>query len=200
MALCPNCHSEATSGALTPERQRYYKAHPFNFERGFARGLLTINESKLHVALGGNEFTGGGHLIVVDEQPLITLEMNEFGGLDLSLKLYDVSNNLLLQISQNEWLSGDPLPWDILASYQVLTVRQKKGKVALDLDCRKCPIELKGSLWWGGRLIRIGPSSLSVDQTELNTVFAGCTFERTCLSLQTSPQPKVKIKPNSDQS
>jgi hypothetical protein len=84
MALCPNCHGEATGGALTSARQRYYKANPFNLERGFARGWLTINEDYLGVVLGGNEFAGGGGLILVDDDPLIALEMNESRSLDLT--------------------------------------------------------------------------------------------------------------------
>lgn len=60
MALCPNHHDEANSGAMTARRQRRYKAEPYNHKRGFAQGLLTITGQALTAFLGGNTFSGGG--------------------------------------------------------------------------------------------------------------------------------------------
>lgn len=196
MALCPNCHLEATSGALTEERQRYLKEHPFNIVRGCAKGLLTINGTDLRVVMGGNEFVGGGALLLINDQPVISLEMNDCGSLDLSVSLSDEIGKTLLEIHRNEWLSADPLPWDIEARHQVLHVRRKKGSVSLSLDCRNLPIQLHGSFWGAGRLFHIDSKSIIADRTGLRTRFIGGTFERTCINIITHPSPKVKIRPN----
>jgi hypothetical protein len=196
MALCPNCHSEATSGALTEERQRYHKEHPFNIARGFAKRQLTINGTDLHVVMGGNEFIGGGDLLFVNDHPVISLEMNDSGSLDLSASLCDETGKTVIEIYRNEWLSADPLPWDIEARHQVLHVRRKKGRVSLNLDCRSSPVELRGSCWGAGRLFHIDSKSIIADSTGLKTGFIGSTFERTCISIITHPRPKVRIRPN----
>jgi len=196
MAVCPNCHFEATSGALTEERQRYHKEHPFNIARGLAKGQLTINGVDLRVVLGGNEFVGGGDLLLVNDKPIISLEMNDWGSLDLSVSLCDKSGKTLLEIHRNEWLSSDPLPWDIEASHQVLHVRRKEGRVSLNLDCRSSPVELRGSFWGDGRLFQIDSKSIIADRTGLRTGFIGSTFERTCINIITHPSPKVRIRPN----
>lgn len=77
---------------------------------------------------------------------MIALELNEVGSLDLLLKLYDRSDALQLSIERNEWVSGNPTPWDIQANYQCLTVRRRRGEVALKLDCRRSPLQLSVSL------------------------------------------------------
>lgn len=194
MALCPNCHDEATAGAMKPERQRYYKAYPHNMKKGFARGLLTINEENVAILIGGNVFEGGGPFIVVDDELMIGLELNEFGCLDLFLNLYDEHDKAMLSIVRNEWVSGDPLPWDIDANYQTLNVRRRKREVALRLNCRRSPIELSGSVWRNGHLIRIAPSVMSVDRFELNCAFSGCGFTDCYIALCTSPQPTIEIR------
>ena len=196
MALCPNCHFEATSGALIDERQRYHKEHPFNIERGFTKGQLTINGTDLHVVIGGNEFVGGGDLLLVNDQPVISLEMNDCGSLDLSVSLRDKSGNMLLEIHRNEWLSADPLPWDIEAQHQRLRVRRKKGCVSLILDCRSSPIELRGSFWGAGRLFHIDSNSIIADHIGLSTTFIGMIFERNCININTHPSLKVSIRQN----
>jgi len=196
MALCPNCHAEATSGALTEERQRYHKEHPFNIVRGFAKGQLTINGTDLYVVMGCNEFIGGGDLLLVNDQPVISLEMNDSGSLDLSVSLCDENGKTLIEIHRNEWLSADQLPWDIEARHQVLHVRRKKGRVSLSLDCRSSPVELRGSFWGDGRLFHIDSKSIIADRTDLKTGFIGSTFRRACINIITHPDPAVRIRPN----
>jgi hypothetical protein len=53
--------------------------------------------------------------------------------------LYDRDDNLLALIHENEWLAGDPLPWDLEASFRRLTLRHKRGVVALALDATAEP-------------------------------------------------------------
>ena len=45
--------------------------------------------------------------------------------------IYDKSGNLKAEIIDNEWVSGNPKPWDIEASYQFLKIRHKKRRKSI---------------------------------------------------------------------
>ena len=113
MLLCPNCHREATVGALTQEEQRYYKDHPFNISRGYVEGQLKIKQKAIVVSTGGIQFVNDGFILIVDDEPLLTLDQSEKGTLEISLSFYDKEDNLLSLIDHNQWISGDPIVWDI---------------------------------------------------------------------------------------
>ena len=167
MVLCPNCHDAANKGAITLEEQRQLKLNPHNIGRGYASGFLALNNKSLIINMGSNIFKGGGTLIQADTIPLVALYLNKYGNIELTIKLYDQQNKLMLSINKNEWVSGDPSPWDISAGYQKLIIRKKKGQVSLDLNLTQEPIFLKADLWWKGHLISISPSSLRVDYKEM---------------------------------
>jgi hypothetical protein len=196
MVLCPNHHDEANKGAITLDEQRRLKSNPNNVERGHASGLLTINEKPLQLNMGSNIFIGEGTSIKVDNESLVTLDFNQTSGVELTLKVYDQQNSLILLINKNEWVSGDPIPWDIEASYQHLKIRKKKGLIALDLNLQQTPVYIKANLWWKGHLILISPSILRMDRNELDCQFIGCTFYGSSLSFHTTPKPKLEIVPN----
>ena len=124
MLLCPNHHTEATEGAMLEEEQRHYKTHPFNIENGFVEGTLKVNQITPAVLIATNTF-GDGDFFIVDDESLLSIEIYE-GKLELSMKLYDENDNLLAEIERNEWISGDPLPWDIESRYQWLRIRRRQ--------------------------------------------------------------------------
>ena len=73
---------------------------------------------------------GHGDLILVDGEPLLGLEENEFGGLDLSLNLMTDNDTQLVRIDKNEWISDKAgLPWDIESDFQYLGIRQRRGDI-----------------------------------------------------------------------
>jgi hypothetical protein len=59
--------------------------------------------------------------------------------LEISLKLFSESNELLVQIDKNEWITGDPLPWDIEANWQTLALRERAHKISISLDAKNPP-------------------------------------------------------------
>jgi hypothetical protein len=147
MVLCPNHHHEATVGALTESEQRVWKAAPVNVARGHLDGLLTIADPVVAVEIGTNQFVGGGFKLVVDGAPLLQLERDSDGRLLLSLDAYGENDNLLFTLSQNEWITGDPLPWDFEFGYRWLTLRHKARKIALSIDARRTPVLIQADLW-----------------------------------------------------
>lgn len=161
MILCPLDHREATVGAMPVTEQRKYKKEPFNIKRGYADGLLKINQPYAAIVAGSNLFVGERWMIRVDGEPLLSLAVAE-GRLQLDLALYDKEDALLALVEQNEWISGDPLPWDIEAGFQRLKIRRKLSDVALDIDARSLPLSVGGNLWRKKQNIKLSRSEVSV--------------------------------------
>jgi hypothetical protein len=162
MLLCPLHHDAATKGALTVEQQREGKLHPHNRETGIAEGVLTVNQPYLAIAVGGVLLVGEGPLIAVDGEPLLATTPSPDGVIQLSASLYDEQDSLVAAISENEWISGDPLPWDIESDHQRLRIRSALYKVDLDLDAGKEPIRLRGELWRRGNRFSLRPSGVRI--------------------------------------
>lgn len=195
MVLCPNCHDEATQGAMSIVEQRRYKAQPYNIKRGYAKGVLKVNEQRLIVSAGNNKFVGGGPLIKVDGEELISFQLGVANDLKVSLKLYDEQDDLLVSIQCNEWMSGENKAWDIEFGYQRLRARKKKGSIDLSIDLRKSPVVLRANLWRKGKLISISPEMIRVDRQQTNWNFIGSTFVGSYISIQTFPQVYVTVEP-----
>lgn len=196
MVLCPNCHDEATQGAMTEKEQRKYKSQPYNTKRGHAEGMLKMHGNQLVIKIGNNYFVGGGSIIQVDGIDLIRLDLNSEGSLELTAYLYDEQDNLLVTIERNEWVSGSITPWDIEYKYRLLRIRKHKGSVDLTIDARKNPTNIRANLWWKGHLIFADPNILRVDRQGIDIGFADCTFSRCCIDFRTQPYIQWGVKHN----
>jgi hypothetical protein len=163
MILCPLCHSEATLGAMTEEEQRRYKSHPHNLTKGYVDGKLKVNQDFCAIIMGENQFVGDGSFLQIDGAPLLVLELSPEGQLQLSVNLYDEQDNLLALIEKNEWISGDPLPWDLESRFQFLKIRKKLGGIALEIDARTEPIQIRADLWRKQQNIRLDPQAILIN-------------------------------------
>ena len=175
MVLCPICHHEATVRAMTEEEQRFYKEHPFNIQRGYVKGKLKINQKLPVVAIGNNQFVGEGDFILVDQDSLLSLRVNS-GRLELSTKLYDHNDQLIVHIENNEWISGDPMPWDLESSFQWLRIRHKLRNIALEIDARKIPIKLRANLYRKGQNFQLNPRQIIFNGIVQNVGFVNLCF------------------------
>lgn len=146
MVLCPNHHREATNGILDEHEQRRYKVNPYNVVHGVVEGALALKQRTLAVALGSNQFVGDGTFIRVDNQPLLSLSLSSDGRLQLSVELYDREGNLLALIDKNEWIAGDPYPWDLEYGERWLLVRRRHREISLYIDARPSLVSLRGNL------------------------------------------------------
>jgi hypothetical protein len=158
MLLCPNHHREATLQAISETEQRRYKANPYNRRRGTAEGSLRINSSTVAVKLGTVNFVGDGTLLQVDEEDLIALHLGEERIVQLSASLYNRDGELLSLIHRNEWISGDPLPWDLEFGLTWITLRERSGLIALTIDARTLPLTVTGHFWYSGQHFRLSPT------------------------------------------
>lgn len=176
MLLCPNCHSEATLGAMNETEQRRHKAQPYNIQQGYAGGNLKVNQDFCGLLVGTNQFVGDGCFIKVDGEPLLSLRLGENSTLELSIALYDKYDNLLALIENNEWVTGDPIPWDIESSFQRLKIRRKTGDIALAISTRMAPIKLRADLWRKRQNIRLEDDILVNGTIVENVRFRGLCF------------------------
>jgi hypothetical protein len=172
MALCPNHHHQATVGALSRDAQVCYKSEPYNIARGFADGALKVNARAIAVEVGTNFFVGPGFKFLVDNESLLTLASDSGGRLSLSLTLYDEADQLQFIVDENEWVTGDPAPWDIQYGYNVLKIRRKLGDVTLDIDARALPVSVRGTLNRKQQTYSMSPSTLSVNGVVNDVAFS----------------------------
>ncbi len=150
LALCPNHNAEVSAGEISEKTQRAWKAEPFNIKRGYADGVLRTESRYVAVEAASNYLVGLSFHLLVDERPLLIIRKNSSGQILLSVDLYDENDTLLVSIIDNEWITGDPMPWDIEYRANWLRVREKVRKISLLLDLHKEVIGVEGDLWRSG--------------------------------------------------
>ena len=159
MLLCPIHHHEATVGAMLEDEQRFYKKNPINIKKGFVEGRLKINQKTPAVSIGSNQFIGTDDFLLVDGESLLSIEVYE-NRLELSMKLYDPKDNLAAEVKNNEWISGEPLPWDLESRFQWLRIRRRLKDIALEIDATKYPLDVRADLWRKGQNFQLRPEEL----------------------------------------
>jgi hypothetical protein len=95
MILCPNHHDEITTGKVSQDEQREWKANPINIQEGYASGKLRIDREELAVNLGGNRFVETPVLLRINDEDIITVKHSEQGRLLISMRCYDEQDNLV---------------------------------------------------------------------------------------------------------
>lgn len=161
MVLCPNHHGMATQGALPEPKQREFKGNPKNIREGRVRGNLAMQQTYCAVKIGTIILVNEGPFLRINGEDLLSCHLVE-GQLEISLKLYSERGDLLLEIARNEWVSGDPMPWDFEGGYRLLTLRQRAGKISLNLDVRAIPAELRAEFWHQGKYIKCDPNQINL--------------------------------------
>lgn len=187
MLLCPNHHHEATVGAMLEKEQRFHKENPYNLIEGFVEGQLKVNQKTPVVNVGTNQFIGDGNFLLVDGENLLSIEINE-GMLELSMKLYDQEDNLVADIDHNEWISGNPLPWDLEARFQMLRIRRKLRDIELEIDARGYPIDVRADMWRNGQNFQLNPDNVRFNGVSKNIRFAHLGLVALRLEADTSKQ------------
>ena len=161
MVLCPIHHDQASKGAMPEAEQREAKASPHNVRRGLADGLLKVRQDYCAMHIGSLTLVGEGPFIRIDGEDLLSLYLGE-KRLEISLQLYDENDNLLLLIERNEWIAGDPLPWDLEADWQLLILRERHRKISLSLNAKLIPMQVTADLWRSGKLIKLDANGIQI--------------------------------------
>lgn len=194
MLLCPIHHHEATVGAMLEEEQLYWKANPYNIQSGYVEGKLKINQKTPVINIGTNQFIGDGNFIIVDGENIFSTEINE-GRLELSMMLYDQKDNPVAVIKRNEWISGNPLPWDLESKFQWLKIRRKLRDIQLEINARKYPIDIRANMWRKGQNFQLYPNLILLNGVVKESGIKNCCLVALRLEVDTSKQ-KFTIGPD----
>jgi hypothetical protein len=162
MALCPNCHDEVTNGRGPEADQRSWKANPFNIVNGHPGGRLRVNQQTPLLIAGSMLIEDCPRILVIGRETIMSMKVED-SRLLISLRLYDQSDKLLLEIVDNEWIFGDSRPWDFESKWNFLKLRQAERRVHLELDTRKEPVRIKGKFWKNGHSHVLGNKNILVD-------------------------------------
>lgn len=166
MVLCPNHHDQATKGAMPEAEQWALKENAWNIRHQRVKGLLAVRQGYCAVGFGTVSWVGEGPCLRIDGEDIFGLTLDD-GNLAISLRLFNKDGERLVEIVRNEWIAGDPLPWDIEADWQSLTIRNKARNISLSLNAKTIPLELRAQFWLNGRQIECSPDgvTISVAQT-----------------------------------
>ena len=162
MVLCPLHHDQATKGAMPTCEQRELKATPHNIQRGRANGLLEVKQDYCAADLGTITVVGEGCFMRIHGEEILSFSLGT-KNLEISLKLFSESNELLVQIDKNEWITGDPLPWDIEANWQTLALRERAHKISISLDAKKIPLRIGGQFWYSNKKVSVGKDQIRIE-------------------------------------
>jgi hypothetical protein len=168
MVVCPTHHHQCSVNALAVDKQREAKVAPCNIARGYADGQLVIPTKTIAVQVGSTEFVGGGFKFAVDTEPLLSIRPDREGRLQITVDLFDETDGLLLALSENEWIAGDPLPWDIEYSFNYILLRHRERKISLEVDARAPLVNIKGELWRKGQKFSLRNDGLYFDGVVTN--------------------------------
>jgi hypothetical protein len=186
MLLCPLCHDMAAKGVFADTQQREMQANPYNARRGLTGGMLHTNQNYCAILAGGVLLVGEGPMIIVDGEPLLTLTPDTNGHVSLSVTLYGEDGNLLAEVEENEWVSGDSTVWDMEADHQKLLIRSAANKVALNLNMKGEPAHLRAKFWRSGYLIDLRGIGIRVNGKNAGQAIAHAGFAGMSLELETA--------------
>ncbi len=137
--LCPEHHRQVTTGLLPRSKVKQANENPFNITQGHSTPLLLHYEgNSCEFVLAGNTFTMEAHEnptrmipVMVDGIPLLNFVLDK-GHLLLNVILFDEYNRPILHIENNELIYSIE-SWDIQIVGKVLTIREKKRKIFLNM-------------------------------------------------------------------
>lgn len=188
MVLCPNHHDMMKATPI--ERQRLIKATPCNLKNGYVYGLLKINHPFCALRIGNVEFVGEGVGFYVDGESILSVGVTKEGLVGLSARVYRRDGTLIAEIVDNEWISGEPLAWDIEAKWQSLIIREKSHHINISLQTQQFPMLIQGAVYYKGMEIEWRPDGLSVSSKQAK--MGGARFQHLALAngaIKFSTQP-----------
>jgi len=128
--LCSSCHSKKTRGIYSKELIFEAKEKPKCKENGFAFDHLDFGRTEPIIQIGEVKFKNPTSLITIEGQSLISIS-----SIDEKLLLnatFEDDDNELIRIEENTWI-GNAENWDVEIEGKSITIRRRKGDVALKI-------------------------------------------------------------------
>jgi hypothetical protein len=160
MALCPNCHARVGSGRMTKDKQYNYKHNPARLRDNTVNAMLEFSIPLHTFVVGGNQFTKCPDLIFINDLPLFSWRVTEFG-FTVNANFMDKLGNTLLCISEGEITTMTDLVWDFEFKFNIIKIRHRQRDLFVCMDLRQSPGSITGSFFVGRNKIIASGSRLS---------------------------------------
>jgi hypothetical protein len=131
--LCGACHDRKTRGLLSTDTVMLAMRSPFAKHEGFSKVSLDVAaDSMVTVKIGETEFRGLRDILIVDDEPILSVSPPESQGTPprINATFYSRSNELVARIVDNEW-RGETSAFDIETQGNLITVRSKPRDIDL---------------------------------------------------------------------
>lgn len=137
IALCPKCHRAADVGKWSRGELRRLKSDGASI----ARGRMRWDAKNLIVRVGGNWIIGSITLLKIDEQPVLGVDLDEFGNLAFSCKIV-LDGNPVIEIDKNDVTVLDRSIYDVEAavSQQYIKINVASRRVMFEAEFRRSSV------------------------------------------------------------
>lgn len=131
--LCPNHHDAKNRNRISIETVRKANESPKCSEVGFSRGPLEIGNESLKIQIGNTIFIDPVNIITIDGFVILKVTKPIKNGSPFLLTFIPSNYPNSNKIIENEWF-GDTSSWDITTEGNKIEVKEKKGKVILEIE------------------------------------------------------------------
>jgi hypothetical protein len=138
VALCLQHHKEADHGAFTIQQLRNMKEHPYLKELGkFPKGRFNWKREQLLLLAGGNWYINFQVILRLKGKNIIWLSKDKNGFEQLNLDIYDLQENIILKMRDNDWL--------VYTSFDDLECPPSANSLRLEVESNNIWIDLRFS-------------------------------------------------------
>lgn len=130
--LCSQCNQKRARGRLSAHTVEMADRNPKCRQEGFASEMFDFHNAPITVKFAGVKFHNCQHLIVVNEQPILSVKPSEHpdGPMLLSGVFCNSIGQETLLIHENEWHAKTD-NWDVECIGARITIRSAPGEFAL---------------------------------------------------------------------
>ncbi|EJG2186751.1 hypothetical protein [Citrobacter freundii] len=132
--LCSQCNQKRARTRLSAETVAEANENPVCLDRGFASEMFDFHREPITVTMAGCSFYACQHLILIDDQPVLSINSpeREKGPFLLSGVFCDEKGREILRIEKNEWIVK-PDNWDVQVEGPKIIIKNGPGDIVLEL-------------------------------------------------------------------
>lgn len=134
--LCGSCHRKVTKKIWSKNKVKEGRLNPICKQQGYSNDFFDIAEP-FGVSVGRIYFFKNetGDLLQIDGKTILSVKKTHGEPPKLSGIFYDHNESILFEIKENEWI-GNPEAWDIESIGNILTIKNEKGSILLQINAR----------------------------------------------------------------
>lgn len=130
--LCSQCNQKRARGRLSAHTVEMANRNPKCRQEGFANELFDFHHEPIRIKFAGVEFYNCEHLIVINDQPILSVQPSEEqnGPMLLSGIFCNSIGQESLRIDKNEWQAKTD-NWDVECVGPRITIRSASKEISL---------------------------------------------------------------------